>query len=367
MKNKMRTVGIGLLIAVWVLLSGFLWFGAKEDYTYAERRPLAQLPQFSANAVFSGKFATDFESFTLDQFPLRDTFRQVKSLFHYYALQQSDNNGIYLVDDTVAKLEYPLNETSVSYATGRLQYLYDTYLQDTDCRMFSALIPDKGYYLAQSNGYPAMDYEKMEQMFQDAMPWAEYTDLFGVLSAEDYYRTDTHWQQKNLLQVAQNLCTAMDATAPMAEDYTRVLLDVPFYGVYFGQAALPMEPEEMTILQSDLLKDCTVTDPVTGAVSEVYNMDKLDSPDLYDVFLSGAQPILTIENPAGKPDKELVLFRDSYGSSLAPLLLQGYSKVTLVDIRYIPADQVGDYVTFDSQDVLFLYSTLILNNGRSLK
>ena len=62
-----------------------------------------------------------------------------------------------------------------------------------------------------------------------------------------------------------------------------------------------------------------------------------------------------------------MLFRDSYGSSLAPLLLQSYSKVTLVDIRYLHPDQVGSYVNFQDQDVLFLYSTLILNNGRSLK
>ena len=96
-------------------------------------------------------------------------------------------------------------------------------------------------------------------------------------------------------------------------------------------------------------------------------MEKTTSPDLYDVFLSGAQPLLAIENPHGDRERELVIFRDSYGSSLAPLLLQSYSKVTLVDIRYMSPDQVGDYVTFQNQDVLFLYSTLILNSGRSLK
>ena len=85
------------------------------------------------------------------------------------------------------------------------------------------------------------------------------------------------------------------------------------------------------------------------------------------MFLSGAQPLLTIENPNGSADRELMIFRDSYGSSLTPLLLQDYSRITLVDIRYLHPDQVGDYVTFTDQDVLFAYSTLILNSGRSLK
>lgn len=365
MNKKIHTVGISVLIVIWVLLTAFLWFGGKEEYTYSERRPLVQLPEISGTALFSGKFASDFEDFTLDQFPLRDTFRQIKSLFHYYGLNQSDNNGIYLVDGTVAKLEYPLNGSSVSYATGRLQYLYDAYLQNTDCKVYSTMIPDKGYYLAEENGYPAMDYAALEDAFRDALPGATYVDLKDALSADSYYRTDTHWRQEQILEAARKLCEAMGVT--MAENYSQEKLDVPFYGVYFGQAALPMEPEELVIMQSDLLADCIVTDPITGSVSAVYNMDKLTSPDLYDVFLSGAQPLLTIENPNGSAGRELVIFRDSYGSSLTPLLLQDYSRVTMVDIRYMHPDQLKSYVNFKDQDVLFAYSTLILNNGRSLK
>lgn len=363
--KKWKTFGVASLIALWAVLCLTLWLAPSEDYTYSERRPLAQLPNITAGAVFGGQFAEDFEDFTLDQFPLRDTFRKVKSLFHYYVLKQRDNNGIYLVDDTVVKLEYPLSTTSVKYAVGRLQYLYDTYLADTDCQIYASLIPDKGYYLAEANGYPTMDYAALENMYLDAMPWAQYVDIKEALSAEDYYRTDTHWRQEQIPEVAKELCDAMGAEYSHA--YTQKTLDVPFYGVYFGQAALPMKPEALTILQSDWLKDCAVTDPVTGTVSQVYILERITSPDLYDVFLSGAQPILTIHNPHGKAGKELVLFRDSYGSSLAPLLLRGYSKVTLVDIRYIHPDQVGNYVVFENQDVLFLYSALILNNGRSLK
>ena len=63
----------------------------------------------------------------------------------------------------------------------------------------------------------------------------------------------------------------------------------------------------------------------------------------------------------------MVLFRDSFGSSLAPLLLQGYRKVTLVDIRYMDPKLLGDYVNFQSADVLFLYSTLVLNSSGALR
>ena len=96
-------------------------------------------------------------------------------------------------------------------------------------------------------------------------------------------------------------------------------------------------------------------------------MEKAYGKDPYELFLSGALSLITIENPNATTDKELVIFRDSFGSSIAPLLVEGYAKITLVDIRYISSDIVGNFVDFDNQDVLFLYSTLILNNSVTLK
>ena len=96
-------------------------------------------------------------------------------------------------------------------------------------------------------------------------------------------------------------------------------------------------------------------------------MDKLESRDLYDVFLSGSRSMLTIENPGAATDRELIIFRDSFGSSIAPLLLQDYAKVTLVDIRYIQISMLDRFLEFNGQDVLFLYSTLVLNNSSTIK
>ena len=86
-----------------------------------------------------------------------------------------------------------------------------------------------------------------------------------------------------------------------------------------------------------------------------------------DVFLSGAKSLLTIENPNATTDRELVVFRDSFGSSMVPLLVRDYAKVTLVDIRYLSSQLLGRFMEFNGQDVLFLYSTLVLNNSTTIK
>lgn len=367
MTKKIRAIGAAVLVTVWTVLTVIAWFSAPQETSEAERRPLAQFPALSADTLLSGKFMTEFETYTLDQFPGRDAFRQLKSLVQYKLLNQRDNNGIYIADGYAAKLDYPVNTEDLEHAMARLNYVYETYLKEQGSRVYAAVVPDKSYYLAKENGYPAMDYDKLFETVKTGMPWATHIDLTASLTAEDYYFTDTHWRQEALLPAAQRLCAGMGVTAPAETDFNKTQIDRPFYGVYYGQAALPMNPDRMFIMESDLLNDCKVYDYETGKYLPVYNREKLTGKDLYEVYLSGSKSLLRIENPNARTDRELILFRDSFGSAMAPLLVQDYKTVTLVDIRYLDSRLLGRFLEFTGQDVLFLYSTLVLNSGTTLK
>ena len=132
--KKYQTI---LILTLWGALAMWAWFIPSKQISEAERRPLAQKP------VFSEKFQTEFESYSLDQFPLRDGLRTLKSLFHTFVLGQEDNNGIYLTNGIAVKQEYPLNTDSVHHAIARFQTIYDKYLAESRC--FYAIVPDKGY------------------------------------------------------------------------------------------------------------------------------------------------------------------------------------------------------------------------------
>ena len=353
MKHRICTIAVAL---VWAALAVWAWLAPSRDISAAERRQLAQKPAIQVKTLLNGSFMTDFEDASLDQFPLRDTFREAKSLFHRFVLRQSDKSGIYISQGFAAAQEYPLSEASVNHALERFNFVYETYLSSTDSKIYLAIVPDKGFYLAQSAGQLSLDYDRLFTMVEDGMPWASPIRL-----------TD-NWRQERLLPAAQALCQALGvSSSPRQEDYTVTPVNKPFYGVYYGQAALPMQPDTMYLLESDLLDDCRVYDYETGGTAAVYDMTKLSSKDLYDVYLSGARSLLTIENPNAATDRELIVFRDSFGSSLVPLLVNDYAKVTLVDLRYIRSDYLGQFLNFHGQDVLFLYSTLLLNNSSSIK
>lgn len=367
MRKRIRAVGAVILVAVWAALAAWNWFAPPTAVSESERRPLAQMPALTGKNLLSGKFMSDFETYTLDQFPGRDSFRQLKALTHYYALLHKDNNGIYIADGYAAKQEYPMDQASVEHAVQRFQKLYDLYLKDNGSAVFTAIAPDKGYYLSEPNGYLAMDYEAMFAMVQEGMPWATFVDLTDCISGTDYYRTDTHWRQERLLDAAAKLCHALGVTPFFREEMTVRAVERPFYGVYYGQAALPMSPETIYYLDHPVLSECTVSIYGSEANTAVYDMKKLTSRDLYDVFLSGAQSLMTIENPNAQTDRALIVFRDSFGSSMTPLLVRDYKTVTLVDIRYVGVDTLAQFMDFHGQDALFLYSTLVLNSSSALR
>ena len=359
----MKTKQIITVCLLAAFLAGFgLWsvLRTPDAVSQAERRPLAQRPAFTAAGFLSGKFSDALDDFAADQFPLREQLRTLRSLVSYDVMGQRDVDGVYLSGGYAAKLDFPLNR-----AAQRFRYVYDTYLAGTDTKVYLSVIPDKGYFLAPASGRPAMDYDALVSRLREGTPEMTYIDLFDRLTLEDYYRTDAHWRQERLPAVARYLAAAMGADA--AADYTEVTLDRPFYGVYSGYAALPLAGETLCYLTNDTIAACRVTNFETGKTGPVYDLDKAAGSDPYELFLSGSVSLLTVDNPNARTDRELVIFRDSFASSLAPLLLEGYSRATLVDIRYLSPTQLGRYLTFTDQDVLFLYSTGVLNNSSTLK
>jgi len=365
-----KTKNIIVIVLVAALLATFsLWCWLREADTYSdsERRVLAKFPTLNTQTLLSGEFMSKFEDYSLDQFPMRDTFRQIKALTEFNLFLRLDNNDIHLADGHVSKIEYPIKPDMLDNAAARFEYLYETYMADKDMNIYLSIVPDKNYFLAEQSGHLALDYDELIEYFRGKTEYMQYIEVRDLLSADDYYYTDTHWRQEKILDIAQRLAAEMGVT--LSATYTENTLEHPFYGVYSGQSALDLTPDTIKYLTNDVLDGCIVTSYDSGepVIKHVYDLDKATGKDPYEMFMSGNDAILTLENPAATTDRELIIFRDSFGSSISPLFAEGYAKVTLVDIRYVKSDMVGDFVTFEDQDVLFLYSTMLLNNSLAFK
>lgn len=367
MNNKIKSIVLTVILSL-TLLTFSVWCVAKQpdEYSDSERRILAVFPEITWDNILSGKFMTAFEDYTLDQFPLRDTFRSIKALSEKYVFSRMDNNDIYTADGHISKLEYPLNTDMLDNAADKFAFICNKYINDSS-EVYFSIIPDKNYFLAEKNGYLSIDYLELVSYMKEKTDYMQYIDIFSKISLDDYYTTDTHWKQENITPVAEYIGQCMGVN--VSTEYKKNILDNPFYGVYYGQSALPFKPDTITYLTNDVLDNCTVTSYDTGKPVKkyIYDMDEAFGKDPYEMFTSGSDALLTIENTMADSDKELVIFRDSFASSLAPLLVSGYSKITLVDIRYINPSMLGAFVDFENCDVLFIYSTMLLNNSGAFK
>ena len=362
-RNIIQTVGFLVLVIGIMIVNICL---PDTELSVSERRKLKQFPLLNADTVTSGRFFTEFEDYALDQFVLRDTFRSFKALGRFNLLMQKDNNDIYLVDGSVYKIEYPLKPNMIVGAANKYNAMADMYLEGLN--LYYTIVPDKNMFVAEKNGYPSLDYALIEKLMAENVKDMTYIGIYDKLTLDDYYRTDIHWAQENLFGVANHLLSSMGAEGNLKkEDFTAHTLS-PFYGSYYGQSALAVKPDLLTYLTNDILDGCTLHDYQTGKDSPLYATELFGGMDSYDVFLSGAKALLSVTNPAVNNGKSLVVFRDSFGSSLVPLLAMEYEKVTLVDMRYIFPNMIGEYIDFSEYtDALFMYNSIVLNNSAMLR
>lgn len=364
LRNILTSLAFILMLA---LFSAGHLLTPDKDISLSERRPLEQLPKFSVQTLMNGKFGEDLEDYLLDQFPLRDAIRSLKAVWHFDVYKQSDNNGIYLAGDHVCKLDSHLKQEEVNAFIANTNKVYESYLQGMNVSL--SVIPDKNYFAAQANGYPAMDYDKLCAMLAEGLH--EDIDFYGMshfaeLTLDDYYRTDLHWRQEALQSVVDAMAKDL-GFAPMDLSAMRQTQYSPFYGSYYGQSALNIDPDALTTLSNAITDGCIVTAPELKGEKPVYDEADFEEIDGYNIYLGGPLGLVTVENPNSNTGKELIIFRDSFASALAPLLMEGYDKITLIDLRYLASINVGRFVEFTDQDVLFLYNTGIVNSGKLLK
>ena len=319
----------------------------------SERRKPAPPPALSD--LRGGKWMRGWESFLADKFPLREQLRTLRAFTTLYLLGQTDKDGLYYSEGHAGKFE-PLNETAAQRSAELIARVAASYPEQ---QVYYAIIPDKSIYARRR--FPGLDPARLREITSPVLAGLTEIDLVPALSLGSYYRTDLHWDQAMLRPVIEALGAAMSFTPRW--DFTPRGLG-SFHGVYTGQLALPLKPDEMTILRGMDEVTAQYFDPKTGQFvpGPVYHYEKVTGRDPYDVFLGGAQALITLENPDAATERELYIFRDSFGSGIAPLLTPYYSRVTLIDLRYMNARLLPEYVTFASgADVLFLAGWQIFN------
>ena len=181
-----------------------------------------------------------------------------------------------------------------------------------------------------------------------------------------------HWKQECLQNTIEKIQQELNINVENTNNKYEEKSLGDFYGQYYKEINdNNIKPDELKYLSNKVLENCTVYNLENKKEEKIYNLDKVnETKNKYDLFLSGATSISIAKNKEIKNNKKLILFRDSFGSSIAPILIENYEEIILIDIRYVNYTILENYINFEeykNADVLFLYNTRVINKSGIFK
>lgn len=360
---------INIVIFLGLIFSMAIIFFIKEDklVSYLERRYLAQADDITFENIKNSELVTQVESYALDQFPFRDELRNIKAFANYNIFMKQENQNIIVADGSMYEIKNSYSYDNAKNTISKINNIAENLFYDNNC--YFALIPDKSCYLDMNgNEY---NYNIIEDAVTDNLSTAiSYIPIYDTLTDKDYYKTDLHWSQDKIIDTNNRIIEYLDVTdVTNTPNYVSYIID-DYNGSYAARSALSYIKDDIVYLSNERINKSFVYNYETSLTTPVYDLDKLTdekSLDKYDIFLSGASPLLKVTAP-DKTGETLILFRDSYGSSIAPLLLEYYDTIYLVDLRYINSSLIEKFIEIKPEyDVLFLYSTSMIEISGNFK
>lgn len=329
------------------------------EFSEQENRSLQQRPPFSFDELFSGQYTKDFETYTTDQFTLRDEWITLKAASEL-ALGKRQNNGMFLCDGGTIIEPYEAPEDGKLEAN---MEALNKLVANTDADVYFALIPGKSDIWAHMLPQNApRDSEKAAIDYCYSLSDAVNVDIYGKLEEHSgeyiYYRTDHHWTTLGAYYGFSALAESMGLDCPDISEYSgRETVSEEFYGTSWSSSGFSwVEPDSMEIFVTEP-EGLEITNYPQGSPVEgqLYDWSRLEVKDKYSFFYGGNTPLLEIET--GVEDApSLLILRDSYMDSLSPFLLASYSRIHILDLRYYRAS-LSDYIAQNGfDDVLVCYS-----------
>lgn len=350
---------INLFIGALCICGVFTSFD-RTTISYSERRKLVTFPFIVEDGKWNADFFTELETYLNDHFMQKDMFRKAKSLTARDVLLMQDENGIYCQKETLFAMEDRVNEKSVKHFNSIVHKVQKNVLEGYP--IYLSLIPRKNEYVEKKD-HPEYSFSALEKKID--MQGMQYIPIRDLLQLDSYYRTDIHWRQDKIEKVAKRLVEDMGYTFQPLEEMQRHSFD-SFHGALYARTAAGVAPDELCYLDSPYFDTVQVYSLEKNKDIPVYDVEALHSIDAYNVFVDGPSAYLDIENP-NVESGSLILFRDSFGSSLLPLLIPSFHHIQVIDLRYY-SSKFLDRLSLDKDaSVLFLYGSEILNNSLSLK
>lgn len=362
-------------LTAWVFFLILLLLGlfnivlySEKDTSDVENRSLAKMPQWSAQSFFDGSFGLHLENALKDQFFLREpmirwskkiegwTGTGYQMVFSSAGIADNPNQRgmFYRTKYGWIMLFYRVPEFEALYADAILRFSE----RHPELQIYSMIIPSKTLFITDegdaisSDQRISIDHVSGLLAASDRIQPIYLADAFAARDPRElYFRTDYHWNGAGSKLAYEVLCDALgDADA-------KALIKSEVYSGFLGNLIGQTGDIELQYAPDEV----SVNFPLTAHVFYKYHYDEqgreVEEPSKpnavslsfsggrasYAVYMGGDMPRALIRRTEPLGRGKILVFKDSYGNALAPLLVNVFDEVHVIDPRHYKGD-IGELI-----------------------
>lgn len=357
------------VLLAFFTLSGFYF--PDREMSENENRVLARMPQLTLSGVLDGSFMKDFESYISDQFPFRDEAIYIKS-FTERLWGKKQENGVYIgKDGFLFDSQTPYSKKKMTALAKKINALKENNLR---INTVFALVPNSSYIykdklpeqlvLPNQKNQIKDFYSRLDETIKTVNT---VTPLVTVkATAEVFYKTDHHWTTRGaysvFLEAAKKL--GIDTSEQKYEFHT---VSTHFEGTLKSKSLSQRSKDNLEVCfpaesQGTYYLEFSGSGKKTATFFEE---SKLKEKNQYEVFLGGNYAKVTVTTDLLEGRKLLVI-KDSYANCMLPMLTPYFTKIVILDPRYMTENIQQVLNEDDFTDLLFLYNANTLFADTSL-
>lgn len=340
-------------IVIFCILAGFglvSLIRPQNAFSDNENRPLEQYPEWKLQGVLDGSFQQDFDNAFSDQFAGRDSWMgfstSVEKLLGF-----RDIGDVYLGKDNYYFAKTTQEDIDQKNYLQNLRYV--EYLGEKNAGKTQILLAPSPAVVLQDKLPQKAPYYDAKAMYEEADTLLSSVKNIKTQSTiveysrqnQVYYKTDHHWSLLGAYAAYCAYCNQNDETKHTYGYFTPQKITQDFFGTMYSKTLDPAAKADTMYAATNIpLADVTCDGTLKKGI---YDVGKLTQKDKYAYFFGGNYGKAEIAMKQGG-DKKLLVIKDSFANSFVPFLMEDYSDITMLDLRYYNASvqklvEQGDY------------------------
>lgn len=332
-------------------------FTAGRWFSNLENRYLETMPEADAESISSGVWMDQLETYLADHVPGRDEWVQLKNSVVRLSGREQIGKVVFAEDERLIQVEN-VSLKQLEKNLGFMASLAKKLPEDVEMNLLVA--PNASWVYRDFLPEDTLMYEPeaaaaliWEMLGDEISVTIPVEALYSHRDEAIYFKSDHHWTMRGAAYACEELADAMGILVDPFS-YEARTMGHDFLGSVYSQAPVySFEGEDFEVFQVPGLKLQWSSGDKSGSV---FMQEKLQEKDQYAAFFGGNYGLVRIQNENARSSEKLLILKDSYANILVPFLLEEYSEIVMVDLRFFSGSVSSLAVEEAADRVLAVYN-----------